>query len=245
MENFESKVVLITGGGTGIGKATASAFIAQDATVIITGRRQEVLEKTAQELGAKCHFIAGDISKSGEPSRMTEEVIRKFGRLDVLVNNAGTGSMGPLSHTTDDEIESIYRTNVIAPLALIREATIHLAESKGTVVNITSVTASAMMPGVAAYASSKAALEHATRLLAVELGPMGIRVNAVAPGLTDTDITEEVKANEQMLGMIIAQTPMGRLGNPEDVANAVILLAESRAGWVTGQCVQASGGYLL
>jgi NAD(P)-dependent dehydrogenase (short-subunit alcohol dehydrogenase family) len=113
------------------------------------------------------------------------------------------------------------------------------------VINISSVAASAMMPGVAAYASSKAAVEHATRLLAAELGPMGIRVNAVAPGLTDTDITEEVKANEQMLGMIIAQTPMGRLGEPEDVANAVILLAESRAGWVTGQCVQASGGYLL
>lgn len=245
MENFEKKVVLITGGGTGIGKATASAFIAKGATVIITGRRLAVLEQTAQELGEQSYAIAGDVSKTGEPSRIIEEVISKFGRLDVLVNNAGTGSMGSLSQTTDEVIESIYRTNVFAPLALIREATIHLAESKGTVINISSVVASAMMPGVAAYASSKAAVEHATRLLAAELGPMGIRVNAVAPGLTDTDITEEVKANEQMLGMIIAQTPMGRLGEPEDVANAVILLAESRAGWVTGQCVQASGGYLL
>ena len=153
--------------------------------------------------------------------------------------------MGPLSQTSDEIIESIYRTNVFAPLALIREATTHLAESKGVVINISSVAASAMMLGVAAYASSKAAVEHATRLLAAELGPMGIRVNAVAPGLTDTDITEEVKANEQMLGMIIAQTPMGRLGEPKDIANAVILLAESRAGWITGQCVQAGGGYLL
>ena len=245
MENFEKKVVLITGGGTGIGKATASAFIAKGATVVITGRRQTVLEQTTKELGAQSYAIAGDVSKSGEPNRIIEEVISKFGRLDVLVNNAGTGSMGPLSQTSDEIIESIYRTNVFAPLALIREATTHLAESKGAVINISSVAASGMMPGVAAYASSKAAVEHATRLLAAELGPMGIRVNAVAPGLTDTDITEEVKANEQMLGMIIAQTPMGRLGEPKDIANAVILLAESRAGWITGQCVQAGGGYLL
>lgn len=245
MENCEKKVILITGGGTGIGKATASAFIAKGATVVITGRRQEVLEQTAQELGTQCYVIAGDVSNNGEPSRIIEEVIRQFGRLDVLINNAGTGSMGPLSQTTDEVIESIYRTNVFAPLALIREATIHLAETKGTVINISSVAASGMMPAVAAYASSKAAVEHATRLLAVELGPMGIRVNAVAPGLTDTDITEEVKANEQMLGMIIAQTPMGRLGEPKDIANAVILLADSRAGWITGQCVQAGGGYLL
>jgi NAD(P)-dependent dehydrogenase (short-subunit alcohol dehydrogenase family) len=245
MENFEKKVVLITGGGTGIGKATASAFIAKGATVVITGRRQAVLEQTTRELGAQSYAIAGDVSKNGEPNQIIEEVISKFGRLDVLVNNAGTGSMGPLSQTSDEIIESIYRTNVFAPLALIREATTHLAESKGVVINISSVAASAMMLGVAAYASSKAAVEHATRLLAAELGPMGIRVNAVAPGLTDTDITEEVKANEQMLGMIIAQTPMGRLGEPKDIANAVILLAESRAGWITGQCVQAGGGYLL
>lgn len=245
MENFEKKVVLITGGGTGIGKATASAFITKGAMVVITGRRQAVLEQTIQELGAQSYAISGDVSKSGEPNRIIEEVISKFGRLDVLVNNAGTGSMGPLSHTTDEVIESIFRTNVFAPLALIREATTHLAESKGAVINISSVAAGGMMPGVAAYASSKAAVEHATRLLAAELGPMGIRVNAVAPGLTDTDITESVKANEQMLGMIISQTPMGRLGEPKDIANAVILLAESRAGWITGQCVQAGGGYLL
>ncbi|HBY86589.1 MAG TPA: ketoreductase [Colwellia sp.] len=245
MENFYNKVVLITGGGTGIGKATASAFIAKGATVVITGRRQEVLEQTTQELGSQSYAIAGDVSKSGEPSRIIERVIRKFGRLDVLINNAGTGSMGPLSHTTDEVIESIYRTNVFAPLALIREATVHLTETKGCVINISSVAASGMMQGVAAYASSKAAVEHATRLLAAELGPMGIRVNAVAPGLTDTDITEEVKANEQMLGMIIAQTPMGRLGEPKDIANAVLLLSNSDAGWITGQCVQAGGGYLL
>jgi len=245
MENFENNVVLITGGGTGIGKATASAFIAKGAKVVITGRRQSVLEETTQELGEQAYFIAGDVSKEGEPARIIEETIRKFGRLDVLVNNAGTGKMGPLTETSDEDIESIYRTNVFAPLALIREATTHLANSKGAVINISSVAARGMMPGVAAYASSKAAVDHATRLLAAELGPMGIRVNAVAPGLTDTDITADVKSNEEMLGMIIAQTPMGRLGEPKDIANAVLLLSDSRAGWITGQSVQAGGGFLL
>lgn len=245
MENFENSVVLITGGGTGIGKATASAFIVQGAKVVITGRRQSVIDQTVQELGSQAYGIAGDISKHGEPARVIEEVISKFGRLDVLVNNAGTGSMGPLSETSDEVIENIYRTNVFAPLALIREATSYLAESKGVVINISSVTSSGMMPGVVAYASSKAAVDHTTKLLAVELGPVGIRVNAIAPGLTDTDISADVKSNEEMLGMVISQTPLGRLGEPKDIANAVLLLSDNRAGWITGQCVQAGGGYLL
>ena len=232
MNNFENKVVLITGGGTGIGKATATAFIAQGAKVVITGRRQSVLEQTTQELGSQAFSITGDIGKAGEPARIIEETIRQFGQLDVLVNNAGTGSMGPLSTTSDEDIENIYRTNVFAPLALIREATDYLAKSKGVVINISSVAATGVMPAVVTYASSKAAIDHATRLLAAELGPMGIRVNAVAPGLTDTDITADVKANEEMLGMIIAQTPLGRLGESIDIANAVLLLSNSSAQWV-------------
>ncbi|WP_170359662.1 SDR family NAD(P)-dependent oxidoreductase [Ruegeria arenilitoris] len=245
MENLENKVILITGGGTGIGKATASAFIANGAKVVITGRRQSVLEEATQKLGPQAYAIVGDVSKDGEPARIIEETIRKFGRLDVLVNNAGTGKMGPLSETSDQDIESIYRTNVFGPLAFAREATPHLAISKGAIINISSVVARGMMPGAAVYASSKAAVDHATRLIAAELGPMGIRVNAVAPGLTDTEITADVKSNEQMLGMIIAQTPMGRIGEPEDIANAVLLLADNRAGWITGQSVQAGGGFLL
>lgn len=244
MENFENKVALVTGGGTGIGKATAAAFIADGAKVVITGRRQAVLETAVQELGPQAHFIAADVCEAGEPARIVEETIAKLGRLDVLVNNAGTGTMGPLSETSDDDIESTYRINVFAPLALVREAIPHLADSKGSIVNISSVTARGTLPGVVAYASSKAAGEHAVRLLAAELGPMGIRVNAVAPGFTDTEALAYVKSNEEMMGMIIAQTPMGRLGKPEDIANAVLMLADDRAGWVTGQSVQAGGGYM-
>lgn len=245
MGNFENKVALITGGGTGIGKATAAAFIASGAKVVITGRRQSVLEDAVQELGPQAHYITADVCGNGEPARIVKETISKFGRLDVLVNNAGTGTMGPLTETSDDDIESTYRINVFAPLALARESITHLANSKGSIVNISSVTARGTLPGVVAYASSKAAGEHAVRLLAAELGPVGIRVNAVAPGFTDTEALSYVKSNEEMMGMIIAQTPMGRLGKPEDIANAVLLLADDRAGWVTGQSVQAGGGYML
>jgi NAD(P)-dependent dehydrogenase (short-subunit alcohol dehydrogenase family) len=245
MNNFENKVVLVTGGGTGIGKATATAFIAEGAKVVITGRRESVLKETTKELGESAHFIVGDVSKNGDHKRIIDETIGKYGQLDVLVNNAGTGVMGPLSETSDEDIENTYRTNVFGPLSLIREALTHLTDSKGTVINITSAMSQGVMPGSAAYSSSKAAMDHVTRTLAAELGSTGVRVNAVAPGLTNTDITTAVREDEQMLGMFVGQTPMGRLGEPQEIANAVLLLAGKNAGWITGQIVQAAGGLLL
>ncbi len=245
MKNFENKVVLITGGGTGIGKATAAAFVVEGAKVVITGRRQSVLEETTKELGELVHFIVGDVSKNGDHKRIIDETVAKFGRLDVLVNNAGMGAIKPLSETNDEDIENMYRTNVFGPLSLIREAIPYLTSSKGSVINITSSMSHGVMPGSAAYASSKAAMDHATRCLAAEFGPSGIRVNAVAPGFTATDITAEVQANKQMSEIIVGQTPMGRLGEPNDIANAVLLLAGKNAGWITGQIVQAAGGLML
>jgi len=245
MKNFENKVVLITGGGTGIGKATAAAFVAEGAKVVITGRRQSVLEETTKELGNLADFIVGDVSKKGDPKRIIDETIAKYGQLDVLVNGAGTGAMGPLSHTSDEDIESTFRTNIFGPLALTREATSQLVNTKGNVINITSVMSNGVMPGAAMYSASKAALDHATRCLAAELGPSGVRVNAIAPGFTATDITAELRKDDQMVGMFVGQTPMGRLGEPSDIAKAVLLLAGENAGWVTGQIVQAGGGLML
>ena len=245
MKRFENRVVLITGGGTGIGKATATAFVSEGAKVIITGRRQNVLEETTKELGEQTCFIVGDVSKKGEAKRIIDETIEKFGQLDVLVNGAGTGAMGPLSETSDEVIESTFQTNVFGPLALIREAAPYLIESKGNVINITSVMSKGVMAGSAMYAASKAALDHVTRCLAAEYGSSGVRVNAVAPGLTATDITAELRKDEQMLGIFVAQTPMGRLGEPIDIAKTVLLLAGDEAGWVTGQVVQAGGGLML
>ena len=245
MKAFENKVVLITGGGTGIGKAAAVAFLAEGAKVVIAGRRQSVLEATTKELGASAHFVVGDVSKSGEPKAIVDEAIAKCGQLDVLVNNAGAFSMGPLMETSDEEIERIYRTNVFATLALSREALPHLIKTKGSIINISSTVSSGVMAGSSVYASSKAAVDHITRTLAAEYGPNGVRVNAVAPGLTATDMSTGARSDEQMLAMMVGQTPMGRVGEPPEVAKAVLLLAGHEAGWITGQVVQASGGLML
>ena len=242
---FENKVILITGGGTGIGKATAAAFIAEGAKVVITGRRQSVLEATTKELGASSHFVVGDISKSGEPKAIVDETLAKYGQLDVLVNNAGIHTMGPLVETSDEEIERTYRINVFGPLVLSREALPHLTKTKGSIINISSTVSNGVIAGQSVYGSSKAAVDHATRTLAVEYGHSGVRVNAVAPGVTATDMSEGSLADENVMAMIIGQTPLGRVGDPSDIAKAILLLASDDASWITGQVVLASGGLMI
>ena len=180
MKAFENKVILITGGGTGIGKAAAVTFLAHGATVVISGRRQAVLEATTKELGASAHFAVGDVSNIGEPKAIVDKTISKFGRLDVLVNNAGTMAMGPLVETSDEEIERVFRTNVFALLALSREAIPHLIKTKGSIINTSSTASTSAMPGTSIYSSSKATVDHITRILAAEYGPSGVRINAVS-----------------------------------------------------------------
>ena len=245
MKAFEDKVVLVTGGGTGIGRATAVAFLAEGASVVIAGRRQSTLEATTSELGDSVHFVVADVSKSGEPKALVDETVAKFGRLDVLVNNAGTLTMGPLTETSDEDIERVYRTNVFALLAVSREALPHLIKTKGSIINISSTVSKGVMVNTSVYSSSKAAVDHITRILAAEYGPDGVRINAVAPGLVATDMSAGVRSDDQMLAMMVEQTPMGRIGEPSDIANAVLLLAGDEAGWITGQVVQASGGMWL
>lgn len=213
--------------------------------MVIAGRRQAVLEATTKELGESTHFVVEDVSKSGEPKAIVAETIAKYGQLDVLVNNAGTITMGPLKETSDEEIERVYRTNVFATLALSREALPHLIKTKGSIINISSTVSQGVMAGTSVYASSKAAVDHATRNLAAEYGPSGVRVNVVAPGATTTDMTTELLSDGQMREMMIGMTPLGRIGEPSDIAKAVLLLASDDAGWITGQIVQVSGGMML
>ncbi len=245
MKAFEDKVVLVTGGGTGIGRATAVAFLAEGASVVIAGRRQSTLEATTSELGDSVHFVVADVSKNGEPKALVDDTVAKFGRLDVLVNNAGTLTMGPLTETSDEDIERVYRTNVFALLAVSREALPHLIKTKGSIINISSTASKGVMANTSVYSSSKAAVDHITRILAAEYGPDGVRINAVAPGLVATDMSAGVRSDDQMLAMMVEQTPLGRIGEPSDIANAVLLLAGDEAGWITGQVVQASGGMWL
>jgi NAD(P)-dependent dehydrogenase (short-subunit alcohol dehydrogenase family) len=243
MSRFANKVALVTGGGTGIGRAVAEALVAEGAKVVVTGRREEPLEQLASKYPEAVRYVSTDVTERGAPAAAVRFVIEQFDRLDVLDNNAGVGTLAPLVELDDDALEQVLSVNVRGLLITTREAIPHLTKTGGAVVNISSTLAQASMPGAAAYSGSKAAVERITSALAAELGPHGIRLNSVAPGLTETDMSSEVP--REMLDGMIAQTPLGRLGRPEDIAKAVVFLASDDASWITGQVLQSSGGLML
>ena len=243
MSRFTNKVALITGGGTGIGRAVAKALVAEGGRVVVTGRRQEPLEQLASEFPDAIRYTRMDVTEKGAPANAVRFAIEQFGQLDILVNNAGMGELGPLVDLGDDAIQRTFAVNVEGMLITTREAIPSLSQNGGVVVNISSTIAQASMPGTAVYAGSKAAMERITSSLAVEFGPQGIRVNSVAPGVTNTDII--AIAPREMIDGMVAQTPLGRIGEPEDIARAVVFLASDDASWITGQVLQSSGGLML
>lgn len=243
MSRFTDKVALVTGGGTGIGKASALAIVAEGGKAVVVGRREEPLAALAKEHPDHVRYIALDVTSDDGPKRAVDYAVEQFGRLDVLVNNAGVAVLGPIAELGDKGIDALYDINVKAVLRLTREALPALVKTGGSVVNISSTLATGTAPYTVAYSGTKAALDHITRGLAAELGPAGVRVNAVAPGLTATDMGNGV--DEGMRAAMVAQTPLGRIGTPEDIAKAVAFLASDDASWITGQSVQSSGGLML
>jgi NAD(P)-dependent dehydrogenase (short-subunit alcohol dehydrogenase family) len=241
----DGQVVLITGGGTGIGAAMARAFVARGDKVLLCGRRETPLKALVEELGTGAAYFQADVARPGDAHLAVNAAVNRFTRLDVLVNNAGVFTLKPLTEHEDDDLRQLLEVNVFGPLALIREAVPHLQETGGCVVNVSSTVGQRALANSVPYAATKAAVDHLTRGLAVELGPLGIRVNAVAPGLTRTDMTAALCADEAAVAGVVADTPLGRLGEPEDMARVALFLASPDAGWVTGQVVQAAGGSLV
>ena len=240
------KVVIVTGGSSGIGRAAALRFARQGDKVLVTGRRPGPIEETIAE-HANITGLVADAASAEDAKRTIAKAVDTWGRLDVLVNNAGAGAILPLVDTTADRIVDILSVNVLGPSLLASAAIPHLRTTGGTIVNVSSTLGHKPAAGLSHYAASKAALEHLTRCWALELAPLGIRVNAVAAGPTETgaltgmmglslDQAAAIKEQER------ARIPLGRRGVPDDLAEWIVRLAGPASEWMTGQVVAIDGG---
>jgi NAD(P)-dependent dehydrogenase (short-subunit alcohol dehydrogenase family) len=247
--NVKDKVVIITGGGGGIGLAAARAFAHGQAHVLITGRRGQALEEIASREQRIKAFVA-DVGNPADAPRTIAKAVELWGRIDVLVNNAGAGVPMALANASAEHVQAIYAVNTIGPTLLAAAAVPHLEKSRGAIINISSSLGTKAVAGFADYAASKAALEHLTRCWAVDLAPKGVRVNAIASGPVESTFlrdrmgysdaeVEVIKTHERSV------IPLGRRGVPEDVARWIVTLASSDADWVTGQVLGIDGGFTL
>ncbi|MPQ98375.1 SDR family oxidoreductase [Modestobacter sp. I12A-02628] len=241
--DFTDTVVLVTGGGTGIGAAITRAFLDASATVAVSGRRadrlQQVLEGHPAERTAA---VQTDLTDPAQVRAMVDQVVDRFGRLDVVVSNAAGYASGPLTELPDEEWAQMRATNVDALFHLAKHAHPHLVSSGGTLIATSSVSGMRGDWGQAGYNATKAAVSNFVRSLALDWGADGVRVNAVAPAFTITEITEQLAADEQAMAPFVNRVALGRPGHPEDIAPAVLFLASEGARYVTGIVMPVDGG---
>lgn len=246
---LKGKIALITGAGTGIGKGTALMFAEQGAKIVIAARREELLRQTCALSPESMSWVRMDLTNHEERALALKTVIDRHGRLDVLVSNAGAQLWKTFAETTDADIEEIFHTNLASTTRFIKQALPYLEQSRGNIV-IVSSTASryTITPSqkLAVYGASKAGLNQLARTLAPELGPLGIRINVVAPGLTRGEYADASLADDEATrAWIRSVTPLGRAGEPADIARSIVFLASDMASWVTGQVLDASGGWQI
>lgn len=247
--NAADMVVIVTGGGAGIGLAAARAFARGGANVLITGRRASKLEEITRD-EPRIKWVAADAGNALDARRTIDSALKLWGRVDVLVNNAGAGAPLALEDATAERVNSVYTINTIGPTLLAAAAVPHLEASRGAIVNVSSSLGLKAVAGFADYCASKAALEHLTRCWALELAPRRIRVNAVASGPVESDFLRERMGLSHLEAEAVKERersaiPLGRRGVPDDVARWIVALATKDADWVTGQIVHIDGGFTL
>jgi NAD(P)-dependent dehydrogenase (short-subunit alcohol dehydrogenase family) len=242
-------VVLITGALTGIGRATAQAFARAGYRLVVSGRRDAEGAQLADELrtlGAEAEFVRADVRREDEVRALVDAAVARFGRLNVAVNNAGTeGAVGPLPEATAEGYAETFDTNVLGVLlSLKHELRVMQDQKSGAIINVSSVAGKIGFPGAGIYVASKHAVEGLTKTAALEAAPYGVRVNAVAPGPVQTAMFDRFTGNEANKAGLLSTIPLGRAGDVEEIAQAVLYLASQGASFLTGQSLAVDGGRL-
>ena len=242
-----SKVVLITGALTGIGRATAIAFAKQGASVVVSGRREEDGNRLRDELrglGVEAEFIKADVRHEEDVRNLVEKTVARFGHLDVAVNNAGTeGKPGLIVDQTSESLAATFETNVLGTLLSMKyEIRAMQAQQKGSIVNISSTYGITGGASASVYSASKHAVEGLSKSAALELASSGIRVNIVAPGPVDTDMLNRFTGTEENRARLSAGVPMKRIGSPGEVAEAIVFVSSDQASFITGARIAVDGG---
>jgi len=247
MQTLTGKVAVVTGASKGIGAGIARALGAEGAAVVVNyASDQRGADRVVRAIvaeGGRAVAVQGDVAKIEDIRRLFAETKRAFGGLDVLVNNAGVFRFDPIEEVTEQEFHREFNTNVLGSILAIQEGVKYFGSAGGSIINISSVASTNPAPQSVVYSSTKAALDSVTRVLAVELGPRQIRVNSVNPGATETEGANDLGVFGTEFGQrLLSDTPLGRFGQPRDIAPAVVFLASDAANWVTGETIRVSGG---
>lgn len=240
----KSRIAIITGGASGIGYAIAKKFVHKGIKVILIGRDKTKLKLACETLGELSDFVGCDLAELSELPGVVKSIYEKFGKIDILVNNAGVHLKKAISDVTDDEFQKVILTNQTAMFILTREvATVMQNQCSGVILNISSMASRYGLPNVIAYTASKSAIEGMTRAMAVELAQYKIRVNCLAPGFIKTNMsTLALEKDPERKKKVLSRTPLGRLGKPEEVADAAYFLVSPSASFITGVILPVDGG---
>src|SRR5271170_1150086 len=244
-----TKVVLITGGLTGIGRATALAFANEGAQVVVSGRREEEGQKLVGEIrktGTEAEFIRADVRREEDVRNLVDKTVERFGRLDIAVNTAGTeGVPGPITEQTAESYAATFDTNVLGTLLSMKhELRAMLPQGGGSIVNVSSAYGSVGAAGASVYVASKHAVEGLTKSAALEVAGTGVRVNVVAPGTTDTGMLTRFTNTDENKAALVSRVPVKRLATPEEIAHVIVFVASTEASYMTGASIPVDGGML-
>ncbi|MBD8488020.1 SDR family oxidoreductase [Echinicola sp. CAU 1574] len=244
ISNTNKQIAVVTGGASGLGLATACKLSKNGITTIIIGRNKTKLLEAQEQIGQNCFHYQFDLNKLEQIPALVQTIVKEHGSIDILVNNAGINMKKPLIEVTDEEFQEIITTNVVAVFSLSREVAKLMTEQKsGSIINISSMASQYGIPKVIAYTASKSAIEGMTKAMAVELSPLGIRVNCIAPGFIATDMSAKALNNDpERKNKVLSRTPMGKLGSPEHIADAVYYFASQNSSYVTGTILPVDGG---